>query len=174
MTSIWVRIGMAVMLACAAGGGWGGERTDPDNAARYGHTRCVVLARLGGQEQLAVLADEIEQLRRLGAPEIVVVIAGISVWPDLDDTARQAAQRLRRNADRVLPEWRATRKQPRWLDALGPAVPSALLETAYWQDRGYRLLPYEPRNRPAAQPRTQDPASADPASTSKPRLRFSW
>ena len=170
MPSIIVQIGVAILLAWSAAS-WGGEQSNAEAPARYGHTRCVVLAHVADPEQLAPLAEEIEYLRMLGAPEIVVVIAGVSHWADLGGTSAQAAQRLRRSADRVLPEWRTRRESPQWLASFDPPVASALLEVAYWQDRGYRLLSYEYQNGAAPSLPSRAPAEPVPGES---RLRFSW
>lgn len=174
MTSVWLRVGVAFLIAFAAAGSWGSDRAGPQGSARYSHTRCIILARLAGPYGLAELNQEVRYLRSLGAPEIVVVIAGISDWQDINDSGRRAAEQLRQSADRVLPEWRSGRAPPKWLDALGTPVPSALMESAYWQDRGYRLLPYEPRDPEAAPHPTQAPAPTESGTSSEPRLRFSW
>lgn len=171
MQSIIVQIGIAMLLACGAGTSWGEEASNASAPARYQHTRCVVLAYIPGPEQLAPLADEIEYLRELGAPDIVVVLAGASHWPGLDDNSARAARRLLRSADKVLPEWRTGREKPSWLSNFDPPVPSALMETAYWQDQGYRLLPYEYRGQATPSPSSHEPPA--PASD-KSRLRFSW
>lgn len=171
MPSTIVQICVAMLLAWSAGNSWGAEPPSSDASSRYGHTRCVVLAHVSGPEQLGPLAEEIEYLRVLGAPEIVVVIAGVFDWPNLDGTSAQAAQRLRRSADQVLPEWRTVGEHPQWLAAFDPPVPSALLEAAYWQDRGYRLLPYQFRSRSKPAPPLRAPAEPAPG---EPRLRFSW
>lgn len=171
MQSMIVRISVTMLLAWSAGSSWGAELSNSDAHSDYGYTRCVVLAHISGPEGLVPLAEEIEHLRKLGAPKIVVLIAGVSHWPGLDGTSAQAAQRLRRSADQVLPEWRAAGEKPQWLATFGPPVASALMETAYWQDRGYRLIPYGSIHRanPAPPSRAVSKSASD-----EQRLRFSW
>lgn len=144
---------------------------------RYTHTRCIVLAVIPEPEGLSALSEEVGRLRALGAPEIVVVIAGATRWPESDSVHINGAPALRNSADQVLLEWRAPGPVSAWIAELGSTVPSALLEAAFWQDRGYRLLPYAPQTSLLPPPAPADAAEGTPGaavSPAKPRFRFSW
>lgn len=168
----WVVI---TIFAAALAGGAGAAvaPSAPDAQARYGHTRCVLLARLNAPSELVPLATEVLRLRELGAPEIVVVIAGSGQWDGLSDEAQDALLRLKAETQQVRAEWNTAQDEPAWLRRLGEPVPSALLEAAYWQDRGYRLLPYGAPGARAA-PKPPVPASQNERQTDKRKLRFSW
>lgn len=175
MTFRWVLITVVAMVATAlpCGPGTAIAQTTPDSQDRYKHARCVLVADLRAASELVSLAAEVRRLRELGAPEIVVIVAGTGDWDGLSDEAADAARRLKADAVEVRPEWRNSGESPAWLRKLGTAVPSALLEAAYWQDRGYGLLPYRaPGQSLSAQPYDRSPESAD--DSTKRKLRFSW
>ena len=146
--------------------------------SRDAHTRCVVLAPPGDAASLSALAVEVQRMRDLGADAVTLVFAGGEGWPA--DVPREAVAGLRQGADHiVVGQWNGA-GPPDWVRRLGKVVPSAMLEVAYWQDRGYRLTPFvggsgtggaTARSRPRA---GAEERGQDQAREGRSGLRFDW
>lgn len=162
--------------SCAAAAQSGVEEED----GRYQHTRCVVLASLTGPDDLQSLADELDVLRSLDLSAVVVLLTSDGPWVHRSPPVPALRSRLRHHAEALWFEWRGDQPPAPWLAEMGRPVRSVLAEAAYWQDRGYRLVPFSGDTIGAAETETTSrgekgsPPANENDTGSSSGLRFHW
>lgn len=177
-------IGRLLAVAIPLFWAWGATAGAPvpiDEDGRYQHTRCVVLASLTGPDDLEALADELDVLRDLDLSAVMVLVTARGPWTHRSPPVPALQDRLRHHADALWFEWRGDQPPAPWMADLGRPVRSVLAEAAYWQDRGYRLVPFPGNNvslagaaTPSRVEKSTPPAMNENDTGSSSGLRFHW